>query len=91
MKCVICRQGETWPKKTTVTLQRERVTLVIKNIPADVCQNFGEAYVDEVTSREILQRAEEAAQAGVMVDVREYAGITGRQGSRSCSDRCRDQ
>jgi len=77
MKCVICKQGETRPERTTVTLQREGVTLVIKNVPADVCENCGEAYVDEVTSREILHRAEEATQAGVMVDVREYAGVTG--------------
>ena len=76
MKCVICKQAETRPEKTTVTLQRDGMTLVIRNVPADVCENCGEAYVNEATSREILHRAEEAAQAGVMVDVREYAGIT---------------
>ena len=52
------------------------MTLVIRNVPAAVCENCREAYVDEITSREILHRAEEAASAGVMVDVREYAGIT---------------
>lgn len=76
MRCVICKQGEPRPKKTTVTLHRDGMTLVIRNVPADVCENCGEAYVDEATSSEILHRAEEAAQAGVMVDVREYAGIT---------------
>ena len=64
MKCVICKQGETRPEKTTVTLQRDDVTLVLRNVPADVCENCGEAYVDDATSREILHRAEEAAQAG---------------------------
>ena len=77
MKCAICRQGETRLEKTTVTLQREEVTLVINNVPADVCENCGKACVDEATSREILHRAEESAQAGVMVDIREYAGVTG--------------
>ncbi|HHR85384.1 MAG TPA: YgiT-type zinc finger protein, partial [Candidatus Acetothermia bacterium] len=52
------------------------MTLVIRNVPAEVCENCGEAYVDEITSREILHCAEEAASAGVMVDVREHAGIT---------------
>jgi len=75
MKCLICKQGETKPERTTVTLQRGETTLVIKNVPAEVCKNCGEAYVDEATSREILHRAEEAAAAGVMVDVREYVGI----------------
>ena len=76
MKCVICKQGETRPQRTTVTLQRDGMTLVIRNVPAEVCENCGEAYVDEITSREILHRAEETASAGVMVDVREYVAIT---------------
>jgi len=72
MKCVICKQGGTRPGKTTVTLQREGVTLVVVNVPAEVCENCGEAYVDEATARELLRRAEEAAQAGVILDIREY-------------------
>ncbi|HCP32061.1 type II toxin-antitoxin system MqsA family antitoxin [Candidatus Bipolaricaulota bacterium] len=78
MKCVICKQGETRPGKTTVTLQRNGVTLVIRNVPAEVCENCGEAYVDESTAHELLYRAEDTARAGVMVDVREYVGTTGK-------------
>ena len=72
MKCVICKQGGTRPGKTTVTLQREGVTLVVVNVPAEVCENCGEAYVDEATARELLRRAEEATRAGVVVEVRSY-------------------
>jgi len=75
MKCAICKHGETRPGKTTVTLQRNGMTLVIRNVPAEVCENCGEAYVDEATTRELLHGAEAAARAGVMVDIREYAGI----------------
>ena len=57
-------------------MTRDGMILVIRNVPAEVCENRREAYVDEITSREILHRAEEAASAGVMVDVREYVGIT---------------
>jgi len=74
MKCVICKHGETHRGKTTVTLERDGLTLVFRNVPAEVCENCGEAYVDEATARELLRRAEEAAEAGVMVDIREYAG-----------------
>ena len=81
VKRVICKQGETRPQRTTVTLQRDGMTLLIRKVPAEVCENCGEAYVDEITPREILHRAEEAASAGVMVDVREYAGITENQRS----------
>jgi len=50
------------------------LTLVFRNVPAEVCENCGEAYVDEATARDLMRRAEEAAEAGVMVDIREYAG-----------------
>ncbi|MFQ5961399.1 MAG: type II toxin-antitoxin system MqsA family antitoxin [Candidatus Methylomirabilales bacterium] len=72
MKCVICKHGETQPGKTTVTLEREEMTLVFKSVPAGVCTNCGEAYVDEKISSQLLKTAEEAARSGVQVDVREY-------------------
>jgi YgiT-type zinc finger domain-containing protein len=72
VKCVICKKGETQPGKTTVTLEREGMTLVFKSVPADVCANCGEAYVGDKVSSQLLRVAEEAARSGVQVDVREY-------------------
>lgn len=72
MKCLICKQGETKPGKTTVTLERNGMTLVFKGVPANVCVNCGEEYVDEKTTKQLLKAAEEAAKAGVQVDIREY-------------------
>lgn len=46
MKCVICKHGETRPGMTTVTLERGGATLVVKGVPARICGNCGEAYVD---------------------------------------------
>ena len=72
MTCVICKRGTTQPGHTTVTLEREGATLVIRSVPAEVCSNCGEAYVDEQTSENLLKSADEAAKAGVQVHVREY-------------------
>jgi len=72
MRCVICKQAETRPGKTTVTLERDGTTLVVKGVPADVCANCGEQYLDEETTAQLLQTAVEAARARVQVDVREY-------------------
>jgi len=72
MKCVICKRGETRPGRTTVTLERGGTTLVVKNVPAKVCDNCGEAYVDEEITRQLLGTADEALRAGVQVDVREF-------------------
>ncbi len=73
MICVICKNGETQSGKVTVTLEREETTLVIKGIPAQVCVNCGEEYVDEETTSRLLKTAEDAARAGVQVDVRQFA------------------
>ena len=72
MHCVICGHGETSPGTTTVTLERDDMTLVIKNVPAQVCENCGEAYVDEGITSQLLQVVEDSAKAGVSVDIREY-------------------
>ena len=72
MTCVICKQAETQPGTATVTLERDGMTLVIKSVPARVCPNCGEEYVEESVAARLLSIAESAAQAGVQVDIRQY-------------------
>jgi YgiT-type zinc finger domain-containing protein len=76
MKCVICKHGETRSGTTTVTLERGGATIVIKSVPAQICDNCGEAYVDEAITRQLLEIADEALRTGVQVDVREFAATT---------------
>jgi len=72
MTCIICHQGQARPGTTTVTFSRDGFTLVVQNVPADVCENCGEAYVDEATTEELLHLARELRQPGTGVVVREY-------------------
>jgi YgiT-type zinc finger domain-containing protein len=72
MKCVICKHGETKEGTTTVTFEREGLTLVVKEVPAQVCANCGEDYVDDRVAHEILNIAENMAKSGAQVDVRRY-------------------
>ena len=72
MKCVICKNGKTKPGEATVTLERNNMTLVFKAVPADVYVNCGEEYIDEQTTGVLLRKADEAAKAGIQVDVRQY-------------------
>ena len=72
MKCLICKVGETRPGRATVTLERNLTTLVIKNVPADICANCGEEYVSSETTELLLKTAEEAVKSGVQVSVRDY-------------------
>lgn len=72
MKCIICRQAEVVPGQTTVTLERDGLTLVVKGVPARVCPNCGEAYLDEAVTAQLLHDAEAMVEAGALVDVRQY-------------------
>ena len=73
MKCVICKKGETKTGKATVTLDKEGAILVFKGVPARVCANCGEEYVDENITASLLRSAADAAQSGIQVEVRQYS------------------
>ncbi len=73
MKCPICKTGETKPGFVTVTLNKNNTTVVIKEVPADVCTNCGEYYLSEVMTDDLLTRAENAIQKGVEIEILKYA------------------
>ena len=72
MKCVICKRGETQSGKVSVTLERGGTTIVMKSVPAEVCETCGEEYVDEKTTQKLLAEAERAARSGVQLEIRTY-------------------
>lgn len=72
MKCVICKQGNTEPGLTSITLEREGMILIIKRVPADICTNCGESYVGADVTHEILNLANTAHRAGVHVEIRSF-------------------
>ena len=73
MKCVICKKGDTAPGHATVTLERAGTLSVIRNVPADVCQECGEYYLSADTSTRVLAQAESAAKRLVEVEVAPFA------------------
>ena len=72
MKCVVCRHGETAPATATVTIQRGAMTLVVRGVPAEVCENCGEEYVGEGEASSIVTLADAAAERGARVEVCDY-------------------
>jgi len=72
MKCVICNHGTTKEGTTTVTFEREGLTFIVREVPAQVCTNSGEDYVDDAVARDILSIAEQMAKSGAQVDIRRY-------------------
>lgn len=73
MKCSICKNGETHHGTTTVTMTRGEATIVVKNVPAEICDNCGEYYLDDATSAKIMSMAEEAIKQNHEVEVIQFA------------------
>jgi YgiT-type zinc finger domain-containing protein len=69
---MFCKSGETRPGTTTVTLEREGFTLVMKEVPAEICINCGEDYVEESVVHDIMILADKMSQSGTQIDVRRY-------------------
>jgi len=69
MECVICKNGMITDGEVTVTLEREGTVIVIKDVPAQVCQNCGEYFLNETMTIEVLEKAESAVQKGVEFEV----------------------
>jgi YgiT-type zinc finger domain-containing protein len=72
MKCVICKHGETKEGKVTVTLEKGASTIVFKDVPAMVCDNCGEKYIDEKITKKLLEKARELVKNGAEVDIRKF-------------------
>ena len=73
MNCVICKHGQTRSGDVAVTLQRGDCTVIIKGVPADVCDNCGEYYLSDTVTKQLLMRAETAAKNGAEVEILHYA------------------
>ena len=73
MSCVLCKQGETRPGFVTVTLQRGETTVVLKQVPADVCANCGEYYLSSDVAAQVMDKAEAAVKNGAEVEILKFA------------------
>ncbi len=73
MNCVICKTGQISDGTATITLQRGETTVVIKNVPADVCDNCGEYYLSEKITELVLKLGKSAVNKGVEVEVLRWA------------------
>jgi len=73
MKCVICKHGETEPGLVTVTLQREDTVVIMRDVPAAVCRNCGEYYLDETVAAKVYREAEAAVARRAEVEILRYA------------------
>lgn len=74
MICLICRQAEIVDGRTSIAFERGEIRLMVNKVPARVCPNCGEAYVDENVAVKLLRDANEMSRAGMVDEVIEYYG-----------------
>jgi YgiT-type zinc finger domain-containing protein len=73
VNCAICKTGQTRSGYANVVLQREKATVVLRHVPADVCDNCGEYYLASSVAQKTYEIADSALSAGVEVEIRQFA------------------
>jgi YgiT-type zinc finger domain-containing protein len=73
MKCALCKNGDTRPGEVTVTLQRGETTVIIKAVPANVCENCGEYYLSDAVTEKVLAMANDTVRKGAEVEILRFA------------------
>ncbi|MGO9262278.1 MAG: type II toxin-antitoxin system MqsA family antitoxin [Bryobacteraceae bacterium] len=73
MKCALCKHDETHPGHATVTLQRGATTVILKGVPAAICENCGEYYLSDEVTGQVLERAEAAVKSGAELEILRFA------------------
>jgi YgiT-type zinc finger domain-containing protein len=73
MICAICKNGTACPGLVTVTLQRGETTVILKQVPADICDNCGEYYLSSGVAEQVLLKAESAVKSGAEVEILRFA------------------
>jgi len=59
MKCLVCKHTCFKKGATVLPIERGNAILLITDIPARVCENCGETYLDEETAQEVQDLANE--------------------------------
>lgn len=69
MKCVVCKEGDPKLGVATITLTRGGTTLIANHVPAQICPDCGEEYLDSEVTANLLRSAERLARSGGQRDV----------------------
>lgn len=72
MDCVICKNGITEPGLVTVTLENNQSVVIIKGVPAQICNNCGHYYLSDDYAKKVLLIAQETSKKGVEIEVTHF-------------------
>ena len=52
--------------------RKRNSTIVFKDVPANICDNCGEKYVNDNITKDLLKKANELIKNGMEVDIRKF-------------------
>jgi YgiT-type zinc finger domain-containing protein len=70
--CVVCPEGQLEVSTFTKTMERGETTLVVKGVPALVCDTCGDASYTEAIGQRLAEMLEAADEAGIETAVRSF-------------------
>jgi len=73
MTCSICKNGRTRSGTTTLVFERGNSTIIVKNVPAEICDNCDESYLLENISRDVLELVNKEIGKGIEVEILNFA------------------
>jgi YgiT-type zinc finger domain-containing protein len=75
LRCAVCKNGETKQGKSVITLTKGKSVITFKNVPSQICHDCSEEYIDEGTTDQLLQTANESFKKGVVFDIRDWGNL----------------
>ena len=73
--CFLCKNDALRPGVTDTSLTRGEVVMVVKGVPAQVCTNCREAYLERAVYEQLKAEFKAAEKAGVEFVARRYAAV----------------
>ncbi len=72
-QCAVCKNGSLIDGTATMTFEKDNSVIVVKNVPALVCNNCGEEFVHDSAAREVVSNVTKEFHKGVQIEVVDYA------------------
>lgn len=69
MKCVICKTGHTEPSMSSTVFDQDGRVIVVRDVPAQVCQQCGETYFSKEVTAQIYEQVMQVMEGDTEVEI----------------------
>jgi len=73
MTCPICNHAQTVHGVTTLLFQKDSFTIIVKDVPAEICNHCDESFLFENVSKKVIELTRNGKADGTAVKMFHYA------------------